>query len=147
MSNQNKNNRDPRRLVAGLVIIILSVSIFLFLVATIGLQGIFYCLNQTQCCGDWPRYLWVLIWCLIGLGMAAISASFNTSLEDKTFWMNYFLFYPLVVFLISIIVFISLNELEISSNYLFYFFTPPVSLLFSFKIDEIHRKIPSLFGK
>lgn len=136
--------KDRRRLIAGMIIIFVAL-ILLFRLFIFGEPAkIFYSTpHRLASWGDWSRFMWTLCFTLAGLGVAAISASFNTKKGElgEKFWFRYLFIYPLTCFVIAIGITVLFNELSTTNNLIFYIVVIPAAILLGYKVDSIYDNL------
>lgn len=97
-------------------------------------QYVFY-LEEVNNFGNWPRFLFTLVFVIIGCTLVIYDSSHRHMREDPPVFWTYFSRYLIAVIVLASIVFVIFNAVESTSNYLFYYIAGAVGVGAGYNID------------
>jgi len=136
-NDENKNKINNTRLIAALAFLILGIIIVIFVILGSKLY-----LETNRACLNLPRYFWCLGWSFVGFSGIA----FYWCRSDKTPFPSYITSYPILLVIVSALVFSVCHFFKETSGFVFYYLSAGLSGFLAYFIDYIHKVFNVIAG-
>ena len=118
---------------------VLPILVFLMFWWSGNLERIFYITERS----GWES-LYRLLWCVFGSMWGFSAIAFHWRKVPQSPFPEYLTYYPVMLLVISLLIFSILHLFEKTSGYIFYYFSFVLCFMFSFLVDEFWGLFRSL---